>query len=326
VLRFRIGSFRNRALGALLAVAASVAVAACGGSASGSSAGSSSASGRKGVTIHAAEFTWTAAEVTDDILAAIVKQHPQLGVGQFQTTTLDPAPAWAGAERGDINLLTEVEYPNQIPLYEQAKNKISIVSTTYTGATQGWFVPSYVVAPGGAAAGLKSVTQLNRYRSVFGGKLYDGDPGWVTTKENVMRLKGYHLDYEDVASGETAMLAQLHRAYSLHQPILIYLWHPLWVFAVYKLTQLSEPKPYAPSCFTSGDGACAMPAYSAHIAAAKQLRTQAPRFWAMLERFHIPVPEMEQMLAQVQKGTPAPAVANQWVAAHSSQIDSWISG
>jgi glycine betaine/proline transport system substrate-binding protein len=320
---------RRVLIGLVLALAA-VVLAACGSSSSGSaSATSASNSGASssggGVTIKASQFTWTAAELTDDVLAAIAKSHPGLGVNKFTTTTLDPAPAWAGAQRGDINLLTEVDWPNQQPLAQKAADKVPIVSTTYTGAVQGWFVPAYVVGSGGPAAGLRSITQLNKYKGVFGGKLYDGDPGWQSTKENVMRLKGYGVDYQDVASGETAMLAQLRRAYSLHQPILLYLWQPLWVFARYKLVQLSEPKPYSPACFTTGNGGCAMPAFSAKIAAAKSLQKQAPKFWAMLTHVRIPLPDMQEMLAKVNAGQSASAVAEQWVASHSAQINSWIS-
>ena len=217
-------SFRAWVVRSGIAVAAAVLVGACGSSGSNDSSpssgsGSSGGGAAGGVTVKASEFTWTAAELTDDILGTIVKAHPQLGVSQFSTTTLDPAPAWAGAERGDINLLTEVDWPNQQPLYQKAASEVTLASTTYTGAKQGWFVPSYVVAPGGPAAGLTSVTQLNKYKDVFGGKLYDGDPGWQSTKENQMRLKGYGIDYQDVPSGGSAELAQLKRAYALHQPV-----------------------------------------------------------------------------------------------------------
>jgi glycine betaine/proline transport system substrate-binding protein len=311
-----------------LLVAVSVLIGGCGSSASHGStaapAASSSSSSAANVTVKASEFTWTAATLTDDVLEVIVKGHPQLGVSQFTTTSLDPAPAWAGAERGDINLLTEVDWPNQQPLYQKAASNVKLVSTTYTGAKQGWFVPSYVVAPGGPAAGLTSVSQLNKYKSVFGGKLYDGDPGWQSTKENQMRLKGYGVDYQDVPSGGTAELAQLNRAYTLHQPILLYLYHPLWVFAKYKLTQLSEPKPYTPNCFTTGNGACSMPAFAAKIAIGNPLAQKDPRLVSALQRFRIPLPEMEEMMAQVNAGKSAMSVATQWVKAHSAQIASWV--
>src|SRR3712207_7072922 len=43
----------------------------------------------------------------------LFRSRPELGVANLQTTQLDPAAAWAGAQRGDIDLLTEVALPNQ---------------------------------------------------------------------------------------------------------------------------------------------------------------------------------------------------------------------
>jgi glycine betaine/proline transport system substrate-binding protein len=316
---------RTRGAGGGVAITVAAMLAACGSSSSGQSSASASASAGGGITVKAAEFTWAAAEITDDVIAHVAKTHPQLGVAKLQTTTLDPAPGWAGAERGDLDLLTEVAWPNQQPLYAKAASEVKLVSTTYTGAVQGWFVPSYVVAPGGPAAGLTSVTQLNKYKSVFGDKLYDGDPGWLSTTMNIKRLKGYGIDYQDVASGGTAELAQLKRAYALHQPIVLYLYHPLWVFAKYKLTQLTEPRPYAASCFSSGSGDCAMPSYEARIAIRNDLEQKAPKFVAMLKRFEIPLSQMETMMAEVNAGQSATAVADGWAGAHSSLISSWTS-
>jgi glycine betaine/proline transport system substrate-binding protein len=302
---------------AVTAVALSTAVAAC------SSSGSdSSASG--GITIKGAEFSWTAAKVTDAILADIVKSHPALGVGKISETQLDPATAWAGAARGDVQLLTEVALPNQKELADKAKGKVSVVSQTYGDAKQGWFVPKYVVESGGKAAGLTSVTQLNQYKSVFDGKFYDDDPGYITTQENTKRLAGYKIDYQHVISSEAAALAQLKKAYDAKQPIVLYLYHPHWVFAKYDMVQLTEPTPYTDGCLTTGSGACAMPAYSANIALSDSVAKQVPKFAALLKSLRISVPEMESMLKAVDVDKKdVSSVAADFVSQHSSDIASW---
>ena len=309
----------------LIVLAAALALAGCSGS-SGSSGGSggSHSGSNNGVTVRAAQFTWSAATVTNAILARIAEQHPELGVAKIKTTQLGPAPAWAGAQRGDIDLLTEVALPNQQALADKAKDRISLVHQTYGDAGQGWFVPSYAVAAGGPAAGLTSVTQLNQFKDVFGGKLYDADPGWLTTTQNKKRLAGYGIDLTQVVSGETAELAQLKRAYASKKPIVLYLYHPHWVFAKYQLTQLTEPTPYTANCLTTGSGACAMPAYSAWVAASKDLLAKAPKFATLLRHFEIPLADMETMLASVDVDKqPADTVAAQWVANHASVITAW---
>jgi glycine betaine/proline transport system substrate-binding protein len=294
---------------------------------SGIASATGSGGGGSGVMIRAAEFNWTAAAVTNAILEQIVKDHPDLGVSQIVSTQLDPAAAWAGAARGNVDLITEVALPNQQALADKAKAKARLVSQTYGNAAQGWFVPTYAVQPGGAAAGLKSITQLNDFKSAFGGKLIDADPGWVTTEQNTKRLKAYGIDYQHVTAGAAAELGQLERSYRRKQPLVIYLYRPHWVFAKYKLTQLQEPEPYKPGCFTGATNRCAIPTLSAWIAAASKVQHEAPRFYALLRRVRISLPDMERMLEQVDvEKKLAPKVAERWLSDHKAQVDAWVKG
>ena len=311
---------------AVLLLALVTGLSACGGGGDASSApGGGGNAAAEPVTVQAAQFSWTAAAVTNAILAEIVERHPELGVQEIETTQLDPAAAWTGARRGDIDLLTEVALPNQQPFADEAAEQVDIVSETYGDANQGWFVPSYAVAPGGPAAGLTRVEQLNDFKDVFDGKLYDADPGYVTTEQNRARLKGYGIDFEHVVAGEAAELAQLQRSYSQEEPIVLYLYRPHSVFAQYDMTQLEEGRPYEEGCFTEGDGACAMPAYSANIAVSKELQEQAPRFTAMLREFRIPLEEMEEMQKAVDiDGESAEAAAVEWVDEHADAVSGWV--
>jgi len=316
---------RSRASAVVLALAVVGAVSGCGeGSSSNAGSGSSTAGGSGGITVDAAQYSWTAAGLTNAILAEIASRKPELGVTSLKTTQLDPAAAWTGARRGDIDLITEVALPNQQKFADQAKSRVDIVSQTYGGASQGWFVPKYAVQPGGPLAGLTSVSQLNSYAKQLGGKFYDADPGYVTTEQNTKRLKGYGVSLQHVVAGEAAELAQLKRAYSRKEPIVLYLYHPHAVFAQFDMVQLKEPTPYSDGCLTTGNGACAMPAYSAHIAASKDLQKEAPRFAALLKDLRIALPEMERMQKQVDVDKQDVAtVARQWVDQKSSEINQW---
>jgi glycine betaine/proline transport system substrate-binding protein len=278
-----------------------------------------------GITVQTAQFSWTAAGLTNGILGEIAADHPDLGVSSLATTQLDPAAAWAGAQRGDIDLLTEVALPNQQELADKAQDQVDVLSETYGDAAQGWFVPAYAVAPGGPLEGLTSVTQLNDYADELGGKFYDADPGYITTEQNAKRLSGYGITLEHVVSSEAAELAQLKNSYSSEEPIVLYLYHPHAVFAQYDMVQLEEPTPYSEGCLTTGDGACAMPSYSANIAASKELQEQAPAFADLLTDLRISVEEMEVMQKQVDvDGDEVSAVARQWVDDHADQIDQWV--
>ena len=314
-------SIRPRASAVTLAALLAATATGCSAEEGAESAGSAG----DGITVQAAQFSWTAAGLTNSILSEIASDRPELGVSTLQTTQLDPAAAWAGAQRGDIDLLTEVALPNQQELADGASDRVEIVSETYGDAAQGWFVPAYAVEPGGPLEGLTSVTQLNDYADQLGNRFYDADPGYITTEQNAKRLAGYGITLEHVVSSEAAELAQLENSYSREEPIVLYLYHPHAVFAQYDMVQLEEPTPYSEGCLTTGDGACAMPSYSANIAASKELQEDAPDFVALLENLRISVEEMEEMQKAVDvDGEDVSTVARQWVDDHSDEIDEWI--
>jgi glycine betaine/proline transport system substrate-binding protein len=311
---------RSRASAVALTALLAAALAGCSSEEAASGGGSGD-----GITVQTAQFSWIAAGLTNGILSEIAADHPDLGVASLATTQLDPAAAWAGAQRGDIDLLTEVALPNQQELADKASDQVDIVSETYGDASQGWFVPAYAVAPGGPLAGLTSVTQLNDYADQLGGKFYDADPGYITTEQNTKRLEGYGVGLEHVVSSEAAELAQLKNSYSSQDPIVLYLYHPHAVFAQYDMVQLEEPTPYTDGCLTTGNGACAMPSYSANIAASKDLQEQAPAFVDLLTDLRISVEEMEAMQKRVDvDGEDVTAVAQGWVDDHADQIDQWV--
>jgi glycine betaine/proline transport system substrate-binding protein len=303
------------AIGAVLAVAL---LAGCSGRTASTSSGT-------GITVKAAEFPWSAAKLTNAILAEVAARHPDLGVAGIDTTALGPAPAWAGAQRGDIDLLAEVALPNQQELADKAKDRVTLVHQTYGGAKQGWFVPTYATQPGQPLAGLTSVTQLNDYAAALDGKLVDADPSFITTQQNAKRLAGYGITLQQVTSSEAAQLAELRRAYERQAPILVYLYHPHWVFNEFEMTQLQEPTPFQPDCFTSGSGACAMPDYAAWTAASTRLQQEAPRFYALLQRFELPLPDIEAMLKSIDVDKQAAdQVAKQWVEANQQRVQQWL--
>lgn len=305
---------RVRALLAALCTAAAVASCAVPGSGG-------------GITVDAVQFPWSAAQLTTAILGEVAAAHPELGVGRIRPIQVGTSLGWAGAQRGDVDLLSEVAMPNQEELAAAADETVDLVSETYADAEQGWFVPTYALAPGEPLEGLRSVTQLDDYAAALDNRLVDTDPSFITTGYNAKRLAGYGLELEQVTSSEAAQLAELRRAYEAREPILVFLYHPHWVFAEFDLTQLEEPTPYVPGCFETGDGACALPPYSAWTADSERLQREAPRFHAMLERFTLPIPDIETMLKAVDlNNEDVEDVARAYLAERPDLVAQWLGG
>ena len=312
-----------RSLVAALVLALCLGAAACG-----DSGDESAASGGDGGTVDlkVGQFSWTAAAVQVQILAAIAAEYPELGVGKIEPVQLDPAAGWVGIQRGDVDLLTEVNLPNQQPFADKAAQDVDLASKVYDGAVQAWFVPRYAVEGADAPlAGLKSIDQLDDYKSQLADTLYDGDAGWITTQQNAKRLAAYGLDYKHAKSSEAALIAQVKRAFSRQEPLLFFFYRPHWLFKQFDVVQLEEPAPYADGCFEGGNDRCAIPAQASWIAARKDLAERAPKFAALVERVKIPLEEIEALLDEVDSKKRDPAdVAKAWVDDHRTEITAWI--
>lgn len=271
------------ASGAALALAA----AGCGSSEEGAAGAGSS----QGLTVTTTEFSWVAATLTDEIVAQVAQvaeDDPDLGVAGLETTQLDPAAAWAGAQNGDVDLVTEVALPDQQPFLDEATGTMDLLGEVCTGANQGWFVPTSATQPGRPLEGLTSVTQLPEHAE--------------------------------------ALLAQLDRADTRAEPVLVHLYQPHWVLAQHEMTQLEEPDEHVDGCFEEGgDGSCAMLDYAAGIAASAELQEQVPASTDMLGRMEVPVSDMDAMIAQVDvEERDAAEVAQEWVEADADAVETWV--
>jgi len=303
-------------------VGLALVLAACGG---GDGEGNSVAERTESGTLRIGEFSWSAAVLTNTILEGIVARHPELGIEQVERVKAGPERGWKRLGDGRLDVLTEVYVPNQLTFSRRARRETELVSRTYRDAINGWFVPRYAVEPGGPADGLVRVDQLNRYRDVLDRKLFDGEPGWVTTEQNADRIRGFGLRLEQVKGSETKLLRELERRFRAREPMLLYLWRPHWVHAAYELEALDEPIPYRPGCFRGSRGACAMPTNDVWVAARKDLAGRAPRVWELLRRFRLPIGDLEAMLAEVdRRELPADEVAGRWLDEHTELVASWI--
>lgn len=263
--------------------------------------------------------------MTDAILEQIVAARPELGVRRVERVRVDPETAWSKLREGELDVVTEVYLPNQADFFDEAAESAQLTHRTYGGAASGWFVPAYAVRPGGPAAGLTSVDQLRRYAGTFGRRLYDGERGWVTTKQNAERIEGFSLGLEQVTGSEVELIGALRRSYAARRPILLYLWPPHWAHAAFDLVMLDEPKPYSVDCFQGDRKACAMPTNDVWVAARTDVAERWPKLWRLLGGFEIGLDEMERMLLlREQRGTTEQSIARKWLATHAREVDAWL--
>lgn len=159
-----------------------------------------------------------------------------------------------GLSRGDVDVIMEIWLANPVDAWVKASASGSVVplGTTFPDASEGWFVPRYVVEGDKAQArGLKSVADLPKYKQVFSdpeepakGRFYNCPAGWVCEGINTKKLAAYGLvdHFTNVRGGSgEALVAAIESAIKRQRPVLFYYWGPSWLIGAYDLVKLEEP-------------------------------------------------------------------------------------
>ena len=158
--------------------------------------------------------------------------------------------------QNDIQVIGE-QWVGRSPIMEQAiaQNKVAVIGDTLKGgATQGWYVPKYVLDEN---PGLRSYQDLPKYAELFKdpedprkSRFMNCPSGWTCEIFNSRLLKNTGLDsiFNNAHPGTGAALdAEIASAFEQHKPLLFYYWQPTGLMAKYE---------FAPLAFPAHDNAC----------------------------------------------------------------------
>lgn len=205
--------------------------------------------------IHFADLNWESGSLITDILRIIVEKGYGLPTDTLPGTTITLETALAN---NDIQVIGE-EWAGRSPVWvkAEAEGKVASLGDTVKGATEGWWVPEYVVK-GDPAKGIKalapdlrSVSDLPKYKDVFSdpespgkGRFLNSPIGWTSEVVNKQKLTAYGLNdsYVNFRSGSGAALdAEITSSIHRGKPVLFYYWSPTPLLGRFKLIQLEEP-------------------------------------------------------------------------------------
>lgn len=232
-------------------------------------------------------------------------------------------PLLHGQIRGDIDVTMEMWRDNVRDIYDPALEKGEAVElgVNFPDAVQGWFVPNYVIAEGGPAAGLRSVFDLPEHKAVFAdpeergmGRFYNGVPGWGAEGVSTKKLHAYGLTehYVNFRPGSGAALASAVEAALLRErPILFYYWGPTWLLGKIgdQVTMLEEPA-YDPAVWEALQAATnpedmtaatAFPVIEVTISAHPDFVAQAPKLAEFLRAYETTSRQVSELLAWIQE-------------------------
>ncbi|PST18677.1 hypothetical protein C7U60_17740 [Mesorhizobium plurifarium] len=174
----------------------------------------------------------------------------------------------AAMENGTMDVNLEM-YNNLMAEWVNAQvdaGAIVELGQTYESASQGFYVPTYVIKGDSArgikaiAPDLKGVADLARYAEAFRQSNPDKEamlvnciPGWACREINLIKLATYGLDKE-LNSIEPATENELNKIvlkeYEAGRPFVTYYWAPSAIPSMIDLTLLEEP-PYELACWAS---------------------------------------------------------------------------
>jgi ABC-type proline/glycine betaine transport system permease subunit/ABC-type proline/glycine betaine transport system substrate-binding protein len=296
-----------------------------------------------GETVKFAGLNWESGE----FLTALMRQVLERGYGcktdtvPGNTVTLEQALA-----DDDIQILAE-EWVSRSDTWKKAAEagKVRAVGHPFTGASEGWYVPDYMVSgPGAVTPELHDVSQLGqtKYLKLFAdpeqpakGRFLNCPSGWTCEGVNTAKLHAYGLDsrYVDFRPGTgPAMDASITAAYVQKRPILFYYWSPSAIAGKLKLKRLDEP-PYNDACWkdlTSRNGrhnqGCTAPPADIAWGVSARFASQNPEITAALARATVPLDLLNANLVAIVDGHAAPeAQAEAFLKTRPDLWRSWVS-
>ncbi|WP_201511995.1 glycine betaine ABC transporter substrate-binding protein [Psychrobacter alimentarius] len=150
----------------------------------------------------------------------------------------------------DIQIIGE-QWVGRSPIMEKAieENKVAVIGDTLKGgATQGWYVPKYVLEEN---PGLRTYQDLPKYAELFKdpenpnkSRFMNCPSGWTCEIFNTRLLKNTGLDntFNNAHPGTGAALdAEIASAFEQHKPLLFYYWQPTGLMAKYDFAPLAFP-------------------------------------------------------------------------------------
>nr|AAF78097.1 periplasmic binding protein [Sinorhizobium meliloti] len=301
-----------------------------------------------GKTVTFAGIDWESGAFITEVMKTILSKGYDCQVDSIpgNSVTLEQATA-----NNDVQIFAE-EWLGRSDVWNKAveEKKVIAVGKTFVGASEGWFVPDYVVHGDPArnieakAPDLKSVSQLTdpKIAEIFAdpeepskGRFLNCPSGWTCEGVSTAKLEAYKLGetYVNFRPGTgTALDAAITSAYLQGEPIFFYYWSPTAILGKFKLIQLEEPA-YNEACWkelSSANGkrdeGCAFPSVDVAYGVNSTFASEAPEIVEILEKATFPLDEVNASLAYMADNkVDATAAAAEFLKTKGDIWSKWVS-
>lgn len=260
--------------------------------------------------VRLSDVGWTDIQVTTAVTSNLLSA---LGY-EPEIVQLTVPVTYASMKAKDIDVFLGNWMPAQTAVIKEYSNEGSVetVAQNLEGAGFGLVVPEYV-----AAAGVKTLADLGKFKEKFDGKIYGIEAG-AAGNENIQKLiddpNRNLAGFELVQSSEAGMLTEAEKAIKDDEWIVFLGWTPHPIMGEMKIKYLGGME-------NSGFGEAKV-----FTTTRQQYSAECPNVGAFLKNLKFALPMENAMMGQVLAGQNADDVAKEWLKTNPKAIEPWLEG
>ncbi len=277
-------------------------------------------------TVNMAINPWVGYESNAHVIGQIATS--KLGC-TMNYVNLDEQTSWKGFGAGEVDAVVE-NWGHEDLVKKYIDQEKTAQDAGYTGieGVIGWYVPPWM------ADKYPDITDwhnLNKYADLFKttesgdqGQLLDGDPGYVTNDEAL--VKNLHLNYKVVVGGSESSLIEAFRSAQQNKtPLLAYFYQPQWFFNEMKLVKVNLP-PWHPGCDSDPTKvACDYPPYHLNKVVSTDFAASGSPAYDLIHNFKWTAEDQNTVSTYIsQDGMDPDAAAAKWIADNQDMVNSWL--
>ncbi len=278
---------------------------------------------RSGQTLRLVHPPWSSEIASAHLFQAVLQERLGYTV-QLESVLVEEM--WRRVAEGEADVLTGAWLPvTHRRYYERYADRLEDLGPNLTGARIGLVVPA--VTPGRQTGDsgrtgrdlvtIRSIPELRETAGRFGGRIIGIESGAGVMQRTRETLEAYELEryYNVVESDEERMLDRLAKAVYQEEWIVFTGWRPHWMFELYNLRFLEDPK------HVFGDEE------SIHTMSRLGLAEEMPEAHTVLERILYEPEDLERLMRWIHNEEKAPYdQALRWIETHEKLVDSWVAG
>lgn len=252
-------------------------------------------------TIDISYVNWTCATASTYLVKNILEEQGY----QVNLHDLQAGMMWQSLTSDDADLIICAWLPGtHANYYSEVEDEVVNVGANFDGAMIGLVVPSYVE--------IDSIEELNDHLDEFGGQIVGIDAGAGIMGATADAIEEYDLELVLLESSDAAMTAELSRAITNEEWVVVTGWAPHWKFADYDLKFLEDPK----GVFGGEE--------SINTITRKDFASDQPEVQKILDNYYLTPEELGGLIAMMEEYDDRDEAAQKWMEENRTLVDSWI--